>query len=56
MLQGDVPQISANNIIDINQVQKYSLGSLLIGGNFVPMEENSFSSDYLDLDSYPNAT
>lgn len=36
MTQGDIPQIADNHVIDPKKVQSYNLGSLLIGGNFVP--------------------
>ena len=56
MTQGDVPQMSADNIIDPTQVQQYNLGSVLIGGNYIPSNNTLFYSNYLDLFAYPNAT
>lgn len=56
MTQGDIPQIAANHLIDPAKVQEYKLGSLLIGGNFVPGEDNFYYDNWLDLDSFPNAT
>ena len=56
MTQGDVPQMSADNFIDFTQVASNNLGSVLIGGNYIPSDNNYFYSNYLDLDAYPNAT
>lgn len=56
MTQGDIPQIANNHVITPEDVQKYNLGSLLIGGNFVPGKNNAYYDGWLDLASFPNAT
>ena len=47
MTQGDVPQMSADNVIDNSQVQQYNLGSVLIGGNYIPSNNTVFYSKHL---------
>ena len=56
MTQGDIPQIAKDHKIDFSKVQEKKLGSLLIGGNFVPGESNEYYDDSLDLTSFPKAT
>ena len=56
MTQADIPQIATDHKIDPSLVQKYQLGSLLIGGNFVPGDDLVYYDDYLDLTSFPKAT
>ena len=56
MTQAPVGGISKDHIIDPNQVTEKYLGSLLIGGNFIPFGNNRYTDDTMNLDTIKEAT
>ena len=56
MTQASVGLISQDNVIDPHLVAKYNLGSLLVGGNFIPLGNGEFTLDTMDVSKMPDST
>ena len=56
MTQADAPQVMTNNTIDPSLISKYSLGSILVGGNAVPDGKGGVISDRFDIPGFLNGT
>lgn len=56
MTQAAVGLISQDNVVDPHLVSKYNLGSLLVGGNFIPLGNGEFTLDTMDVSKMPDST
>ena len=56
MTQASVGLISQDHVIDPHLVSADNLGSLLIGGNFIPLGNEEYTDDTMDMSKIPEAT
>ena len=56
MTQAAVGLISEDDVVNPELVTKYNLGSLLVGGNFIPLGDGKFTLDTMDPDWMPEST